>query len=286
MNKQNTKQALIRLEAKCPLENFELISYELIEMGAGAIEEGVSSDNSVSFSLWTEDSTLVEQIRTEFSDLEWKQTTEEIIDWDRHWKDTQHPVQVSPDLTVCPPWVEASEEQKKGILLKIEAKMAFGTGEHESTRLCAELMATLNPDHNPEHRLLDIGTGTGILAMYAAKRCKTQIWTTEIDPVTIPCIVENFELNELPAVSGILGGLECFGEDKFFDTVIANMIRSEIWPLRADMERLLKTGGSLIISGQLLAEKDYVLDWFKASNIEATTQVSQGEWWAILGTKK
>jgi ribosomal protein L11 methyltransferase len=52
------------------------------------------------------------------------------------------------------------------------------------------------------------------------------------------------------------------------------------------MERLLKTGGSLIISGQLLAEKDFVLDWFKQSNIEATTEIAQGEWWAILGTKR
>jgi ribosomal protein L11 methyltransferase len=286
MNKNNTKQALIRLEADCPINNFELISYELIEMGAGAIEEGDILDSRVSFSLWTEDSILVEQIRTEFSDLTWIQTTEDIIDWDRHWKDTQHPVEVSSDLTVCPPWVEASEKQKKGILLKIEAKMAFGTGEHESTRLCAELMVGLNPTHDRDHKLLDIGTGTGILAMYAAKRCKTQIWTTEIDPVTIPCIVENFELNELPTVNGILGGLECFGENNFFDTIIANMIRSEIWPLRTDMERLLKIGGSLIISGQLLAEKYFVLEWFKESNIEATTQISQGEWWAILGTKQ
>ena len=87
-------------------------------------------------------------------------------------------------------------------MLELEAKTAFGTGEHDTTSSCATLMESI--DFNGK-TVLDIGTGTGILAMYARRLGAKMAVGTEIDPLTIPCIAENFERNGFKESDCILG---------------------------------------------------------------------------------
>ncbi len=133
--------------------------------------------------------------------------------------------------------------------------------------------------------LLDIGTGTGILAMYAEKLCGAQTVVTEIDPVTVPCIVENIELNKCAPVRGILGFLDAFKARPQFDVILCNMIRTELWPMRSDMVQLLNSQGVLLISGQLLAEKQYILDWSAEVGLSVQYEMSDGEWWSVAVQK-
>ena len=165
------------------------------------------------------------------------------------------------------------------MVLELEAKTAFGTGEHDTTSSCATLME--NIDFNGK-TVLDIGTGTGILAMYARRLGAKLAVGTEIDPLTIPCIAENFERNGFKESDCILGFLDAFKDGAKFDVILCNMIRSELWPLRDDIEDLLAAGGELIISGQLLTEKDYILKWFEEAGFKVKQERISTEWWSVL----
>jgi ribosomal protein L11 methyltransferase len=133
--------------------------------------------------------------------------------------------------------------------------------------------------------ILDIGTGTGILSMFALKLGASRAVFTEIDPCAIPCLSENFAVNDCANATGFLGGLECLEGKGIFDCIVCNMIRSEVWPLRKDIERLLCKDGYFVLSGQLLVDKHYVTDWFAQSGFTIHEEIVRGEWWSVCARK-
>lgn len=265
-------------------EDWDLLSWQLFEYGAEAVEELDAPEGLVLFRVNMAVENLRDQLVAAFPELNFELGEEENQDWDLHWRLRQKPVQVSDGLQVCPPWVEP-EPKENQIVLRIEAKMAFGTGEHESTRLCAQILESQIKASAPA-RLLDIGAGTGVLAMYALKLGAQSAVMTEIDPVCVPCQVENFELNGLGQPQGILGALEAFVPGHEFDMIVCNMIRSEIWPLRTEMNRLLQNKGRILLSGQLAAEDGYVRDWFNEIGFTIIEEKVDGEWWAVCAQKQ
>ncbi|MGL1934915.1 MAG: 50S ribosomal protein L11 methyltransferase [Fibrobacterales bacterium] len=284
-----TEERYYWLTGQCPRDNYELISYSLFEAGAHSIQElDESNDSTVYFKICENSKAIITELYDQFSEYMIERGDEENVDWDESWRSQQKAVPVTDTLFVYPPWVERIAREN-GIDILLEAKQAFGTGTHESTSLIIRLMEQvlrekgLLPD---KPTLLDIGTGTGILAMYAEKLCGAQTVVTEIDPVTIPCIVENFQLNSCPPAQGILGFLDAFKQAPAFDIILCNMIRTELWPMRQEMETLLNDNGLLLISGQLLKEKEYILDWFSEVGIAVHHDMSDGEWWAVAGRKR
>ena len=295
-------------QGHCPAEEFELASYELFEAGVQTLEElelnlpegGVMPDHPIALALakgldigptgvathfrfFTGDVAERDRIVALFPQFAWSVGEEPAQDWDQHWRERQHPVHVSPKLWVRPPWVDFARPDPTDIVLTLEAKSAFGTGEHESTALTAELMEGIDLQGK---RVLDIGAGTGILTMLALKRGASQAVYTEIDPCAIPCLNENFAVNDCTQATGFLGGLECVEGVGRFDVIVCNMIRSEVWPLRADIDRLLAKGGFFVLSGQLHAEAQLVLDWFKQVALQPVRELVRNEWWAVAAQKE
>src|SRR5690348_7860201 len=116
-------------------ETLELDQYRLMELGALGTEEEETGSIRACF----DDATSSAAARAAFGEasvLEWGESPWE--DWDRSWRERQVPVEVTPELTVCPPWVDAPPGAPH--VIRLEAKMAFGTGSHESTRIAARLM--------------------------------------------------------------------------------------------------------------------------------------------------
>ncbi|NLO22802.1 MAG: methyltransferase [Fibrobacter sp.] len=266
----------------CEIESFELWSYSLFEAGVMAIEELEVSSEKQHFCFYTDSLTEAKRLRGLFPDLNFQIIEEEAKDWDQWWRDRTQPVSVSSKLWVRPPWIDFEAPSKDSVVLELEAKTAFGTGEHETTSSTASLMESI--DFNGK-TVLDIGTGTGILAMFAKRLGAKTVVGTEIDPQAVPCIAENFERNGFEYSQAVLGFLDIFQENVRFDVILCNMIRSELFPIRYDIEDLLAQGSFLVISGQLNTEKEYILSWFQEAGLSVQKELEMGEWWSVLAQK-
>jgi ribosomal protein L11 methyltransferase len=275
-------------KSSVPTTEFELWSWKFFEAGAASIEELAQDESSITFRLVIKQDNDIHAFIQLFPSISFEITQEEVQDWDVSWKEQQEPIRVSSDLEVLPPWLMekalAADPNFSGVRLRIEAKQAFGTGHHESTSLMAKLISA-NYSQG-DGATLDVGTGTGILAMYAYKLRPSTLTVTEIDAVCLPCIEENFQLNDLPMPNGVLGFLDTISGSNHYGSILINMIRSEVWPLREDLLRLLAPGGQIYISGQLANESSYVNDWFDSVGIEMEDEMIDGDWWAGLGRLK
>jgi len=207
---------------------------------------------------------------------------EKIEDWDRSWRDRQTPVEVTPSLSVMPPWVEPPADAR--FIIRLEAKMAFGTGSHESTRIAATLLERAPVEGAS---ILDIGAGTGILALYAGQLGAKSILALDIDPVSGPCMRENLGLNPLPEECRfdiLIGGMESLHPKARFRIVVCNMIRTELWPFREQLRERLEPGGRFLVSGQRLEDKPHFLAWCEASPFRIVEEVEMEGWWGFSAT--
>ncbi len=216
------------------------------------------------------------------------QGEEKIEDWDRSWRDRQTPVSVTDSLVVMPPWVQAPEDSRH--VIRLEAKMAFGTGSHESTRIAAALLERIAVAGGS---VLDIGTGTGILAIYAAQLGAASVLALDIDPVVGPCLNENLILNPPPAgcrFRTLIGEIDALAADARFDVVICNMIRTELWPFREQLRGLLSLGGPagtagrkglFVVSGQRLEDKPHFLVWRETAPFRIVHETEMDGWWGF-----
>ena len=205
----------------------------------------------------------------------------EAKDWDLSWRLQQEPLRVTERLTVVPPWVEPPTDAE--FVFKMEAKQAFGTGGHESTRLASRLLERIPLAGNS---VFDIGAGTGILAFYAGRLGAGHLELCDIDPDAIPCLEENAIQNGVRDWSAWAGSVEKIEEGTTFQLLIANMLRTEFFPMRERVRRMMPAGGRLILSGYLAAERPQVLGWFEQAGIELEFEETEGDWWAGCGRRK
>ena len=260
---QNT-ETWYKAEGDCANDEFELASYLLFEAGVASLEElDPTDDGRTHFCFYANERLERDRIVQQFPQC-----------------DNAKPVQVSPHLWVRPPWVDFSPEDPDAIVLELEAKTAFGTGEHDTTQGSANLMEKIDLR---EKTVLDIGTGTGILSMFARRRGAKLAVGTEIDPVTLPCIDENFERNGFEKSDCVLGYLDVFRSGVQFDVIVCNMFLREFFPMREQVVKLLASGGKLVLAGLLLTEKDFVLQWFQEAGLTMEGEYSSREWWSVLG---
>ncbi len=277
---QNT-ETWYKAEGDCATDEFELASYLLFEAGVASLEElDPTDDGRTHFCFYANERLERDRIVQQFPQYHFQVSEEAALDWVQAFRDNAKPVQVSPHLWVRPPWVDFSPEDPDAIVLELEAKTAFGTGEHDTTQGSANLMEKIDLR---EKTVLDIGTGTGILSMFARRRGAKLAVGTEIDPVTLPCIAENFERNGFGKSDCVLGYLDVFRSGVQFDVIVCNMFLREFLPMREQVVKLLASGGKLVLAGLLLTEKDFVLQWFQEAGLTMEGEYSSREWWSVLG---
>ncbi len=205
--------------------------------------------------------------------------TERVVgdeNWNQQWEETIGPVVVEPFL-IKPTWHQAPSDIGELILLEIDPKMSFGTGYHESTRLMLRLL--------PEQvergdRVLDAGTGTGILAIAAVKLGASAADAFDIDPWSQRNAVENVYLNAVQErVSVIDGAIDAVPGDAY-DVVLANINLNVAIGLLAEFAIRLRRGGRLVVSGILEKDRRRLLEMAGPHGFVLRGERVEGEWWA------
>ena len=176
-------------------------------------------------------------------------------DWINNWKKYFHPIPVGQKLLIRPTWEEA-ENPGGRLILHLEPGIAFGTGTHETTRLCMEF---LEEYVRPGSELLDVGCGSGILSVAGLLLGAENAVGVDIDPLAVKTAVQNAERNGVgDSFTGICGSLteQVVGK---FDVVAANIVADVVIELTKEIERFLAPGAVFLMSGIIDEREDDVL---------------------------
>ena len=214
----------------------------------------------------------------------------EDIDWINNWKQYFHQFTIG-DLLVIPSWEEVQPEDQDKKILHIDPGTAFGTGMHETTQLC---IRQLWKYITPQTKLLDVGTGSGILSIVALMYGAKEVKGTDLDPCAVDAVRENKEANGIPedqftlTIGNIITdravqdemGYECY------DIVVANILADVLVPLTPVIVHHLKKGGIYITSGIIDDKEQTVVDAVKAAGLHVLEVTHQGEWVSVTARRE
>lgn len=265
------------------------LSFFVEEKEDGSLEvNGMPSDRD----------TIVKQIKEELDGLrlfmeigEGSVTVSETedIDWINNWKQYFHQFYID-DLLVIPSWETVRPEDADKKILHIDPGTAFGTGMHETTQLC---IRQIRKYLTSETEILDVGTGSGILAILALMYGAKHAVGTDLDPCAVEAVAQNMESNGIAKdsfrmmIGNIITdkdvqdqvGYECY------DIVVANILADVLVPLTPVIVRQMKKGGIYITSGIIDDKEQTVRDAVEAAGLEIVEVTYQGEWVSVTARK-
>ncbi len=207
-------------------------------------------------------------------------------DWAYSWREYFPVLHIGRRLVVQPTWRDYDSHEDE-IVLHLDPGLAFGTGQHPTTRLCLE---ALEGTVKPAFRILDVGTGSGILAIAAAKLGAASVLGLDIEPQAVQATRENAQLNGVAdivqAVEGSLSGTPATqSPDSGYDLVVANISALAICDLATELARALRDGGTLIASGFIAENEGAVARSLREAGLAIDRTVSDGDWRAIFASK-
>ena len=212
-------------------------------------------------------------------------------DWINNWKQYFKPFTVD-DILIKPTWEEVPPEHADKLLIEIDPGTAFGTGKHETTQLC---IRQLDKYIKGGEKVLDVGTGSGILGIAALKLGASEAFGTDLDENAVVAVKENLEANHIPAekfgvVQGNIiddkaiqdqAGYECY------DIVVANILAPVIIMLQGEIAQHLKHGGMFITSGIINTKEEDVRQAMEANpELEVVEITHQNDWVSITARRK
>jgi ribosomal protein L11 methyltransferase len=199
-------------------------------------------------------------------------------DWTQTWKTYFQPEKITANIVVKPTWREYIHEHDE-IVLEIDPGMAFGTGTHPTTRMCIALIEKYLKRNGT---FLDIGTGSGILMIAAAKLGAIKVWGTDNDNVAVDTAYKNLIQNRISESSFKLLAADFMDQiTESFDLVAANLTTKTILILLENVKRVLVQDGILICSGILETDKDSVLKKMKDLDFDLIEILVKEEWMSM-----
>ena len=202
-------------------------------------------------------------------------------DWANTWKQYYKPSKVGEKIVVKPIW-EEYEEKEGELVVNLDPGMAFGTGTHETTRMCIQALEKYVKE---ESTVFDVGCGSGILAIAAAKLGAKLAVGVDLDPVAVESSIENVGYNNLNNIEILHGNLVEVIDGKA-DIVVANILAEIICILTDDVKRVMKDGGVFITSGIIHDRVDMVCEKLEATGFEVIEKNRDGEWNCIVDKLK
>lgn len=198
------------------------------------------------------------------------------IEWVKIFQDSVEPIFID-DVVIRPPWVSISN--KNIIELIIEPKMAFGTGQHESTRLC---IIAMQKHLDPNSSFFDLGCGNGILSILAAKKKAIRIKGSDIDPIAIDNARENIGINDVAdKIEFEIGSIEIAEKENRYDFFVANIIKETILDLYERIDNCTKQDGTIVLSGLLSDDEDPIVAKLKENGRNNYEITRDGQWIAF-----
>lgn len=201
-------------------------------------------------------------------------------DWANSWKQYYKPIKVGKRIMIVPEWEDYTAMHDE-IIVRVDPGMAFGTGTHETTRLCLELVERYLPT---DSTVLDVGTGSGILAITASKLGAKSIFACDIDPTAIKVARENVVLNEIDniicEVSDLLNNVT-----GVYDFISANIVADIIIRMAPDVGKYLKIGGIIITSGIINTQADEVKNVMESNGFRVIDTIMENDWIAYAFRK-
>lgn len=268
---------MLRLAVRVQPEHAEVVLAELLELAPNGVEEVELPDGVVEYAVYGAPGELpfLAAVRAVAGGALVEVSSEEVgDDWHERWREFHRPLVLEGRLTVRPPWEPPGEEP---LDLVIDPGQAFGTGAHATTRLCLELLLELPP----EGPLLDLGSGSGVLGIAAAKLGFAPVYALDIDPAAVEATRENATVNgaDVQAARFDLRSQSV----PAVRTVCANLLSPLLieWAgqLAGDAAR---RPDRIVASGILTHETDRVAAAFARSGLEERERRAAGDWTALL----
>ena len=246
----------------------------------------------------TDAETIIKEVERELADLRTfmdigegiiEVSETEDIDWINNWKQYFKHFTVD-DILIKPTWETIPEEHKDKLLVQIDPGTAFGTGMHETTQL---VIRQLKKYVKEGCKLLDVGTGSGILGITALKLGAGHVVGTDLDPCAVPAVQENKEANQIPdkdfdmMIGNIIDDKEVqdqVGYEKY-DIVAANILADVLVPLTPVIVHQMKKGAYYITSGILDVKETVVTEAVKKAGLTLVEVTKQGEWVSVTARK-
>ena len=207
---------------------------------------------------------------------------EDDSEWKDNWKEFFKPKKVGKRIVVKPTWYDY-EKEEGDLVIEIDPGMAFGTGTHETTSLCLRLMEDYMQAGD---KVLDVGCGSGILAIAGALLGSPEVLGVEIDPVAVEIAQENLKLNGVTGVARAQYGDLTKGIDFKAEIVVANLMADLVMMLSADVAKHILPGGKYISSGILVEKRDQVAAVIRDCGFDIVEIREDGMWCAIVATPK
>lgn len=235
----------------------------------------------VSYPLDNETQVILDELKTFIMDLDnTASISQNVVDWEnwnKNWQAFFKPTPITDQLIILPEW-EAPEPFPQAIKTRIRPAMAFGTGTHETTQLCLEI---LDSEIQGNERVLDVGTGSGILGITALLKGAAEVDGLENDPFTEENVRDNLELN------GIQSGFnlqitEAPVLNTPYDLMVVNIIRARLFPILPNYFNSVRVGGKVIVSGLLQTEDLETRELLGQSPWKILQTYTKNEWIAYL----
>jgi len=203
-------------------------------------------------------------------------------EWATAWKQYYHPVKISEKFTIVPTWEDYTPANRDELIIELDPGMAFGTGTHPTTVLCIQALERTVQEAD---RVVDVGTGSGVLSVAAAKLGASTIEALDLDEVAVRVAKENIELNKVQDKVQVRQNNLLNGVNGQADLIVANILAEVILRFVDDASRLVKQGGYFITSGIIKQKEEIVKDAIVNAGFSIEEVMTMEDWVAVIAKK-
>ncbi|WP_210366890.1 50S ribosomal protein L11 methyltransferase [Bacillus sp. REN3] len=204
-------------------------------------------------------------------------------EWATAWKKYYNPVKISEKFTIVPTWEEYTPVHTDELIIELDPGMAFGTGTHPTTVMCIQ---ALERTVKQGDRVVDVGTGSGVLSIAAAKLGAAKVEALDLDEVAVKAANLNIKLNKVQNVASVSQNNLLDGVNEGADVVVANILAEVILRFADDAGKVVKNGGYFIASGIIQQKKEIVKDALASAGFDIEEIMAMEDWVAIIAKKK